>query len=146
MHNSMASILLTEPFVPGTRAAAPVHILPTVMFMLSQKKLVYNTILLTASSLLMSLIGMAFQVWLAGRIGASGIGLFQLISSVTNLAATFAISGIRFATTRLIAEELGRDAEGGVASAMGRCLRYAGFFGAAAAAILWLLAKPIGFL
>ena len=114
--------------------------------MLRQKKLVYNTILLTASSLLMSLIGMAFQVWLAGRIGASGIGLFQLISSVTNLAATFAISGIRFATTRLIAEELGRDAEGGIASAMGRCLRYAGFFGAAAAAILWLLAEPIGFL
>ena len=46
------------------------------------KKLVYNTALLTASSLLMRCIGMAFQAWLAGRIGAAGIGLFQLVMSV----------------------------------------------------------------
>ena len=38
------------------------------------KKLVYNTALLTGSSLLMRCIGMAFQAWLAGRIGATGIG------------------------------------------------------------------------
>ena len=70
--------------------------------MISKKRLVYYTALLTSSSLLMSCIGIAFQVWLVGRIGSAGIGLFQLVSSVTNLCATFAISGIRFATTRLV--------------------------------------------
>ena len=114
--------------------------------MLRRRRLIYNTMLLTGSSLLMSCIGMAFQVWLVGRIGASGIGLFQLVSSVTNLGATFAISGIRFATTRLIAEELGQDNECGIRSAMGRCIAYGIFFGTAAAAVLWLLAEPIGFL
>jgi len=111
-----------------------------------KRVLVYNTALLTASSLLMSGIAMAFQVWLAGKIGSAGIGLYQLVLSVTNLCATFAISGIRFTSTRLVAEELGLSRPGGVRAAMGRCLAYGAFFGCAAAFILWALAEPIGFL
>lgn len=94
----------------------------------------------------MSFIAMAFQVWLVGRIGSAGIGLYQLVLSVTNLLATFAISGIRFAATRLISEELGSDNSAGVKAAMQRCLGYGIFFGLAAAAILYLLSEPIGFL
>ena len=89
---------------------------------MQRRRLAYNTALLTASSLLMNLIGMAFQVWLVGRIGSAGIGLYQLVLSVTNLCATFAISGIRFAATRLVSEELGLENTGGIRSAMGRCL------------------------
>ena len=74
--------------------------------MIHKKRLVYNTFLLTGVSLLMSCIGIAFQVWLVGRIGSAGIGLYQLVLSVTGLMATFAVSGIRFASTRLISEEL----------------------------------------
>ena len=111
-----------------------------------KRVLVYNTALLTASSLLMQGIAMAFQVWLAGRIGPAGIGLYQLVLSVTGLCATFAISGIRFASTRLVAEELGLENPGGVRAAMGRCLGYGTLFGFAAAMILWELAEPIGFL
>ena len=111
-----------------------------------KRVLVYNTALLTASSLLMQGIAMAFQVWLAGRIGPAGIGLYQLVLSVTGLCATFAISGIRFASTRLVAEELGLERPGGVRAAMGRCLGYGAFFGLAAAVILWELSGPIGFL
>ena len=95
---------------------------------------------------MMSAIGMAFQVWLVGRIGPVGIGLYQLTISVTNLGATFAISGIRFATTRLVSEELGAGEPGGIRSAVRRCLAYAAVFGTAAAAILWSLAQPLGFL
>ena len=111
-----------------------------------KRVLVYNTALLTASSLLMQGIAMAFQVWLAGRIGPAGIGLYQLVLSVTGLCATFAISGIRFASTRLVAEELGLEHPGGVCAAMGRCLGYGAFFGLAAAVIVWELSEPIGFL
>lgn len=111
---------------------------------MQRRLLLYNTLLLTASSLLMSGIGMAFQVWLVARIGSAGIGLYQLTLSVSNLSATFAISGIRFASTRLIAEELGGGDPGGIGGAMGRCLAYAVFFGAAAGIILWSLAAPLG--
>ena len=110
------------------------------------RKLLVNTALLTAASLLMSGIGMAFQAWLAGKIGAAGIGLYQLVLSVTNLCATFAISGIRFASTRLVAEELGLRRPGGVRAAMRRCLSYGAISGCAAAALLWALSEPVGFL
>lgn len=109
-----------------------------------KKRLLRNTALLSGSTLLMSLIGMAFQAWLAASVGAAGVGLYQLVCSVTALGATFAISGIRFASTRLVAEELGAGRSDGVGAAMRRCLGYAGLFGAAAGLILWFCAAPIG--
>ena len=99
------------------------------------KKLVYNTALLTGSSLLMRCIGMAFQAWLAGRIGATGIGLFQLVMSVEMLCTTLAVSGIRFAATRIVAEEIGSGREGAVGTAVFRCCMYSLLFGCAAAAV-----------
>ena len=110
------------------------------------KKLAKDTALLTASSVLMRCIGLAYQVWLAGRIGAAGLGLWQLVLSVNVFTATLAISGIRFTTTRLVAEELGAGDAGGVSQAVGRCLAYAAFFGSAAFLIQYLCAVPIGFL
>ncbi len=113
--------------------------------MILNKKLTDNTLILTASSLLMNGISMVFQSWLAGRIGTAGMGLYQLVLSVTALVMTFAISGIRFASTRLVSEELAAG-EDSIRSAMGRCLSYAVLFGTAAGLILCLTAEPIGFL
>lgn len=110
------------------------------------KRLVYNTALLTGSSLLMRCIGMAFQAWLAGRIGATGIGLFQLVMSVEMLCTTLAVSGIRFAATRIVAEEIGSGREGAVGTAVFRCCMYSLLFGCTAAAVLMSFAEPIGFL
>lgn len=111
-----------------------------------KKRLVFNTALLTGSSLIMSLISMAFQVWLAGRIGSAGIGLYQLVLSVSFLCTTFAISGIRFAATRLVAEEIGSDCIDGIGAAMRSCFAYSLFFGLSACVIMRSLAQPVGFL
>lgn len=105
-----------------------------------------NTALLTGSSLAMSAISMAFQVWLAGRIGSAGIGLYQLVLSVAFLCTTFAVSGIRFAATRLVSEELGHERSWSVAAAMRRCFAYSLFFGLSAMAVLFSFAEPVGFL
>lgn len=110
------------------------------------KKLAYNTALLTVSSLVMRCIALAWQVWLAGRIGPAGIGLFQLVMSVHFLFVTLAVSGIRFSVTRLISEEIGLGHSGSIGGAMVRACAYAGFFGLASMAVLWLLAEPMGFL
>lgn len=110
------------------------------------RRLLFNTALLTVSGLIMRGIALLYQVWLAGRIGAAGIGLFQLVSSVQALAATFAISGVRFASTRLVAEELGSGRPGGVRRVMRLCLGYGGVFGLAALALMLRFAEPIGFL
>lgn len=113
---------------------------------MKNKRLIVNTSLLTATSLLMSLISMAYQVWLTGRIGAAGIGLFSLILSVGFLCSAFAISGVRFAATRLVSEELGLRRDAAVAAAMRRCFAYAIAFGLAAMFLLRHFAETIGFL
>lgn len=113
---------------------------------MGKNKLMRDTMLLTFSSLAMRAIALIFQVWLVSRIGAAGVGLYGLVSSVSFFAATVAISGIRFATTRLISEEIGLDRQGGVGRAMGICLSYSLFFGLASAVVLYLCAEPVGFL
>lgn len=114
--------------------------------MIKRKRLIFNTALLTGSSLVMSLIAMSFQVWLAGRIGSAGIGLYQLVVSVSFLCTTFAISGVRFAATRLVSEEIGNERGWGIRAAMRRCFAYSLLFGAAAFFALRYCAEAIGFL
>ena len=114
--------------------------------MFKDKRLTQNTALLTGASLAMRFAAMIWQVWLAARIGEAGIGLFQLILSVGGLAATFAVSGIRFTATRLVSEELGSGRPHGSAAAMSACLGYGALFGTAAMTILLLLSRPLGFL
>ncbi len=94
----------------------------------------------------MRFVGMIWQVWLVGRIGESGIGLFQLVMSVGSLASTVAISGIRYTATRLVSEETGLRDPRGAAQALTVCTLYGLFFGLAAGLILMLLAEPLGFL
>ena len=114
--------------------------------MLRDSKLALNTTLLTASGLVMRFVGMMWQIWLVSRIGDAGIGLFQLVVSFSTLAATVAISGIRYTTTRLVSEELGLKQKAGAAQALASCMMYGLFFGLAAGLILMLLAEPLGFL
>lgn len=114
--------------------------------LLRDKKLALNTALLTVSGLAMRFVGMIWQVWLVGRIGEAGIGLYQLVVSVSTLAATVAVSGIRYTTTRLVSEEIGLDRHSGAAQALTACMLYGLFFGLAAGLILMLTAEPAGFL
>ncbi len=108
------------------------------------KRFVLNTILLTLASLIIRGIGLFFQVFLSNKIGASGIGLFQLIMSVQILAVTFAVSGIRFAVCRLVSEEIGLNRPSGIRPAVRRCLVYALVFGLTACAIMFFGAYRIG--
>jgi len=110
------------------------------------KKLLQNTMVLTVSGLIMRCVGLSYQVWLAGRVGSGGIGLFQLIGTVNMLCATFAISGVRFTATRLVSEELGLGRKSGAAHALQACLCYASVFGTAAFAVMFFGAEKIGFL
>ncbi len=110
------------------------------------KRLAFNTALLTGVSLIIRSISMGLQVYLVSKIGSAGIGLFTLVLSVGALAATFAISGIRFTSTRLISEELGQGNSGSVSATVTRCCTYAMIFGIAGTVILFLTAERIGFL
>lgn len=104
------------------------------------KALFFNMILLTATSLAIRTVGVSFQVYLSNRIGSAGIGMYQLIMSVFGFAVTFSVSGIRLATTRLVAEELGRDCHTGAKKAVRCCMAHAAVFGSFAAVVLFSFA------
>ena len=74
---------------------------------LVQKRVFFrNAAILTITSLLLRSIGILFRIYVSNRIGAEGMGLYQLIISVYVLAASFAGSGLTTAVTRLCADEL----------------------------------------
>lgn len=61
---------------------------------------------LTLISFALRGLGMLFRVYLSGRMGSAGLGLYQLVMSVYSLFATFATSGFTVAVSRLAAERL----------------------------------------
>ena len=84
----------------------------------------YSALLLTAVNLLLRLGATGFQVYLSGRIGAAGIGLLQLVLSVSMLSMTAAMAGVRTATMYLSAEELGKGRPGNVKWVLSGCFGY----------------------
>ncbi len=97
---------------------------------------------MTASSLALRGAGISFNVYLTNRIGAEGMGLFQLALSVYFLAATFATSGISVAMTRVISERGGKDPRRIMRSGMTLSL----FLSLLVASGLFALAEPISLL
>ena len=102
------------------------------------RKILTGTILLTAASFLMQTVGVSFNVWLTARLGESGLGLFQLILTVYNLAVTLGCGGVRLAATRLAVE--GEARHESTRRTVYRCIRYALVTGLLAAFALFSLA------
>lgn len=103
----------------------------------------YNALLLTGVNLLLRFVSTGFQVYLSGTIGASGIGLLQLVMSVGGLALTAGIAGIRTATMYLTAEELGKRRPENVCWVLSGCVRYSILCSGAVAVLLYSFAPTI---
>ena len=82
-----------------------------------------NAAILTISSLILRFVGIIFKVWLAARIGAEGVGLYQLVFSVYMFSATFATSGLCTAVTRLVSEELTIGKKSEISRILTRCMQ-----------------------
>lgn len=90
---------------------------------LLKSKVFLGTVIMTAFSLLVRVLGFVFRIYLSNRIGAEGMGQYQLVNSVYMLAATVVTSGIGAAVTRLTAELVssGRDEKGAVKTSLHVC-------------------------
>ncbi len=60
---------------------------------------------MTIFSLINKLLGVFLRLFLATRIGAEGMGLYQLIMSVYTMFSTFATAGFTVSVSRLVAEK-----------------------------------------
>lgn len=108
------------------------------------RQFIINTVILTVGSLILRMIGIGFSAWISRKIGAEGMGLFQLIFSIYNMASTLATSGIYLAVTRLVAEEIGKGSYAAANDAVRKCMIYGAIVSGAASAALWFLAPWIG--
>lgn len=102
------------------------------------RKILSGTLILTAASILMQTVGVSWNVWLTARLGAAGIGLFQLILTVYNLAVTLGCGGVRLAATRLAVE--GEARHENTKRTVRCCVRYALVVGCAIALLLFAFA------
>lgn len=105
----------------------------------------FNTIVLTLTSLFMSAVSMFFNVYVANKLGSEGAGIFELIMSISVFATTFANSGISLAATRIVAEEIDGNNAVGLKIAMRKCILYSLFFGILAFSILWSISRILRF-
>ncbi len=98
---------------------------------------ILNAIILTVSSVLLRISNIWFRTFIFGKIGASGMGVYQLIFSVFFLGITICTSGVGLAVTRMVAE--GKGTRGAVR----RCLLVALFLSFVAAAGLFFFSDYI---
>lgn len=103
-----------------------------------------NAVILTLTTQLLRVIGLFFISFLSDKICPEGVGLYQLISSVYFLAATFAMSGVGVAVSRLTAESAGRSGGKHTISVVGKAAVFSIIIGLCAAAAFYLLSGFIG--
>ena len=112
--------------------------------MKTKQQYFYNALLAAAVTLLMRTVGVAFNVYISGRVGAEAMGLLSLVGGVYAFTVTLATSGIHLATVRTLSERLQQTGGAENKKCLKACLGYALFFGTLATLLLFLLAKPIG--
>lgn len=86
------------------------------------KIFILNSLVLLASSIILQIIGLFFNVYISNRIGTEAVGVFALVMSVYLFGITLAVSGIGIASTRVISEELALGNEAGVKLATKKCI------------------------
>ena len=94
--------------------------------MTRRKVYLQNAMLLTASGLVLRMLGMGFRVILSAYLGGEGMGLYQLILALYMVFVSLATAGVNVAATRLAAQSLARG-RGMAATLRGLCITALGF-------------------
>lgn len=76
---------------------------------MNKRIFIINSFILTSTSLISKTIGMFFRVYMSNKIGAEGIGLYQLICTAYLFVAMLPIAGISVAVTRLVSEYIAKE-------------------------------------
>ncbi len=103
---------------------------------------IYNGLILTAASLLLRTLGVGFNIFITSRVGEVGTGLFQLVMSVYSPALTLASAGTSLASSRLVAEEMGKR-RGNPRAVLIRCIVFSQLSSIPIAIALFLLSPYI---
>lgn len=111
---------------------------------MQKKRFMVNAVLLTLTGLLTRTIGVIFRIYISNKIGAEGIGVYQLILTVYMFSTTFATSGITLTVTRLVTDSIALNRSCRVKYITQR-FQLVGFIVSTTVAVcLYIFAEPIG--
>ena len=113
---------------------------------MKKRRFFINALIITANSILLSVLATVFRVYQTRIVGAEGMGLMQLLLSVYFIATNIAASGLNLAVTRLVSEARARDESISVTKILKRCVTLGVSLGILACVLLLIFAKPIGVL
>ena len=105
--------------------------------MTNRQRFFMNGIMLTAVGLAIRSVSLGFNSFITQSIGAEGIGLFTLISTVYSFAVTFATSGISLTVTRLVSSAIGEGREREVRGILRSAVTYSLIFSVFASLVLF---------
>ena len=110
-----------------------------------------NALLLSGVNILIRLISVSFNAFIAVKVGEECMGLFTLVTSVYGLAVTFATSGVSLAVVSLVsgilakAEKNGEDPPSAkLKKVMLAAVFYSLFFGALTGTVIYVFSDFIG--
>ena len=91
---------------------------------MTKNKFWLQGILLTAFSLFFRITNIGYRAWLSGKIGAEGMGLYQLIFSVFLLSVTLSTTGISLAVTRMVTAAVAAGRRETIRSVVTKCFLF----------------------
>ena len=102
-----------------------------------------NALSLTATALIMRIVSVIFNVYVANKAGSEAMGLFSLLGSIYAFSMTVAMAGINLGTTRLVSDALAKDDGQSAKRSTTRAIAVCFVTGAIATLLLLILAKPL---
>lgn len=75
---------------------------------MKKNTLIKNAFIITITSFILRTFGIVIRSYMSNKIGAEGMGLYQLIVSIYVLATTFVTAGIQTAVIRLVTDAIAR--------------------------------------
>ena len=94
------------------------------MVPVKHKTFIKNAAIMTITALILRTIGIFFRIYMSNKIGAEGMGLYQLIFSVFMLAVTLSTSGISLAVTRMVTAAIAANRRETVRSVVTKCFLF----------------------
>jgi len=111
---------------------------------MKKENILMGTLILSASSIFVRMIGFVFKVWLSNTMGAEGTGVYSLIMSLYMVCATLATSGISSGVAKLAAYEFSQGKEANARLILRRSLTLSLTLSTAVGVLLFVFAEYVG--
>ena len=103
-----------------------------------------NALCLTASAFVVRCINIGYRIYLTEKIGAEGMGLYQLIYAVFVFAITVSTAGISLSVTRIVSAAIADNKQKSLSGCVRKCILFSLCLSIASGIALYFTAPAIG--